>query len=157
VFRIWVAIGAALALIGASQEPLPLETLSGAPAELAPASADQTLVVHFWASWCPSCVEELAFLTAEAEACAPDRVRFVTVNVGDSSDEIRAYLERNGIGLETLSDPHGRVWRRLSGVGLPINLIWSEAARRVEVGPRSETEWSALLGRLGCRDTNGDP
>jgi thiol-disulfide isomerase/thioredoxin len=107
-------------------------------------------VVHFWASWCPECKEELPRLERSIADCSNDKgVRIVAVNVGESADDARRFLERHGSSLPLLRDPEGRVWRRLAR-GLPANLIWTPEGRRTEVGPKSPTAWHDLLRRLGC-------
>lgn len=127
---------------------LELETLEGDALRLAP-EAKGSLVVHFWATWCPSCLEELPLLEAAAGACQGAGLRVLAVNVGESVETIEAFFE-SGAELEMARDPRGRVWRELSGIGLPTNLIWTESERRVDVGPRSLAEWQAELAALGC-------
>ena len=140
----------ALALLGAGDDVLELSSLDGRPVALSRPAGPGALVVHFWATWCPSCVEELPLLARAAASCGPERVRVVTVNVGESEEEIQRYLSEHRMTLEVLSDPRASVWRELSGDGLPLNLTWTAATRRVALGPRSEDEWVAALGRLGC-------
>lgn len=142
------AAALALCLLGADR-PLELRALDGEPVVLVP-GRERALVVHFWATWCPSCLEELGGLDAAARRCAAAGVRIAAVNVGDPVEEIRRYLARHPLGLELLRDPEGEVWRRLAGQGLPANATWREGERRVEVGPRSAEAWQAELARLGC-------
>lgn len=107
---------------------------------------ERALVVHFWASWCPECEAELPGLERAVRDCAGD-VRIVAVNVGESVDVARRFLERHDSALPLYRDPEGRVWRRLAR-GLPANLIWTRASGRTEIGPKSP---SNLLHSLGCR------
>ena len=115
-------LGAALAWWGlytpawaGANEPLALATLEGESVRVAPASPDQTLLLHFWATWCTSCVEEFPALASALRGCDRDRLRLVTVNVGDSAEEIREFVAAQGLELEVLRDPRSRVWRKLSG------------------------------------------
>jgi thiol-disulfide isomerase/thioredoxin len=110
---------------------------------------ERALVVHFWASWCPECGEELPGLERAVRDCAGE-VRVVAVNVAEPADVARRFLERHASALPLFRDPDGRVWRRLAR-GLPANLIWTRASRRVEVGPKDPSEWGRLLSSLGCR------
>jgi thiol-disulfide isomerase/thioredoxin len=128
---------------------LEVENAAGERVTLALGEGESALVVHFWASWCPECGEELPWLERTASGCAGD-VRVVAVNVGEPADVARRFLERHGSALPLFRDPDGRVWRRLAR-GLPANLIWTRASRRVEVGPKDPSEWGSLLSSLGCR------
>lgn len=147
----------ALASLGAG-ETLEFVSLQGRPVAVSRPAGQGALVVHFWATWCPSCTEELPVLARAAAACAPEQVRVVTVNVGEEVEVIERYLSEHELALEVLSDPRADVWRRLSGDGLPLNLTWTHAESRVAVGPRTREEWVSALAELGCRlrDASGD-
>jgi thiol-disulfide isomerase/thioredoxin len=136
--------------LGGASGPLELETLEGESVALALRDGERALVVHFWATWCPECLDELPLLARSVERCAAGAVRIVTVDVGESRDTLARYLERHGLALPVLRDPRGRVWRALSGVGLPANLTWTPEGRRVETGPRAAAAWDQLLEGLGC-------
>jgi thiol-disulfide isomerase/thioredoxin len=117
---------------------------------LALGAGERALVVHFWASWCPECEKELPVLEHAIRDCSNENgVRVVAVNVGESIDVARRFLERQGSALPLLRDPEGRVWRTLAR-GLPANLIWTRSGRRTEVGPKPPTAWESLLRGLGC-------
>lgn len=154
--RAWVRAVLLLAacVSTAHAEPaLELETLDGRAVELALQAEDVALLVHFWATWCPECEDELPILAAATERCAASRVRIVTVSVGESREAVVAYLAEHGLSLRPLRDPRGRVWRGLGGVGLPTNLTWTGAGRRIEVGPRDAEGWRGALRELGCEAT----
>jgi thiol-disulfide isomerase/thioredoxin len=106
------------------------------------------LVVHFWASWCPECAEELPVLEAVAARCAGS-VRVRPVNVGEPLAAAEAFRTRHGLRLPLLRDPDGKLFRRFAS-GLPANLIWTREGRRVATGPYERAEWEALLAELGC-------
>ncbi len=143
---------AALLLLGAASPPAPLALtdLRGERVEVALAPDEGALVLHFWATWCPSCVEELGVLDRAMERCAGAGVRMLTVNVGEDLDTVQRYAAEHGLRLGLLRDPGGAVWRAVTGVGLPANLVWTPAGRRVELGPRSAARWADELERLGC-------
>lgn len=117
---------------------------------LEPSSANP-VVLHFWATGCPECVEELGSLDAASRGCAETPVRILLVNVGEDEQEIRDFLAAHGVGLEVLRDPGGRVWRRVSGAGLPLNLTWDGSERQLALGPQDFLAWREALSALGCR------
>jgi thiol-disulfide isomerase/thioredoxin len=141
--------GAPLRLAAGEEQPLSLVSFEGERVLLAPAPGQEALLVHFWATWCPDCVEELPALERAARACEGAPVRVAVVNVAESQGAIARFREAYGLVLPTLRDPDGRVWRRFAR-GLPANLVWTREGRRVELGPRGEAAWERTLAELGC-------
>jgi thiol-disulfide isomerase/thioredoxin len=144
------ALGVALCLLGAAPPaPLEVEGPGGEPVALAPREG-RALVVHFWATWCPSCVEEVPDLVRAAAGCA-GAVDVALVDVGEEWDEVRRFAAEHAIAAPMLRDPDGAVWRkRAGGWGLPANLLWTGDAQRSEVGSKSPAQWRETLARLGC-------
>lgn len=138
-----------LASVARAGEPLRLETLEGDAVSLSGAEADAT-VLHFWATWCPPCKEELAALDRAAASCEASRVRVVAVDVGEDADTVRAFLADRPLALPVLLDPRGKAWRSGGGREMPANWIWQGEARRWSFGPSSEAAWRERLGALGC-------
>lgn len=143
-----LAIGASVSR-GAEPRPLALVDLDGRPVEVALRRNEAAVLLHFWATWCPSCVEELAVLDAAARTC-PAEVRVVAVNVAEAPATIRSFLSNLPIAMDVLRDETGDVWRQISGRGLPTNLVWTQSTQRIETGPRDAAAWASLLGELGC-------
>jgi len=121
----------------------------GSPVVVAPA-AGEVVLLHFWATWCPTCAEDLAILEHAASACAPGQVRVYAVNLGEPEAEIADFVREHRVGLPVLRDPKGRAWRALDGRGVPLNVYWSEEGRRTDVGPKTADDWEAEFRRLGC-------
>lgn len=148
--RLGRLLGLAMLVAAAAPDaPLELETLAGEPVRLA-LEGEAALAVHFWATWCPECREELRALDRAAARCAGRRVRVVAVNAGDTAPAIEEFLEEHPLRLPVLRDPKGAAWRRVAGRGLPANLVVAGGERRVSLGPKSEREWEELLASLGC-------
>jgi thiol-disulfide isomerase/thioredoxin len=127
---------------------LELEDLSGAREKIEVAAAP--LVVHFWATWCESCAEEMPALARAAEACEGSAVRVVLANTGEAASEARAMSERLGVEKRVRLDPKGELWRRSGARGLPASWIWDGHSARMIEGAKSESAWTELLGELGC-------
>ncbi len=145
-----LAVCAALGLVGAAGAPLVFTSMAGDSVTLALEEGELALVVHFWATWCPSCIEEFGVLDAAAQSCQDGAVRVVSVNVGEDAERIAETKSAIGLRLLVLRDPRGAVWRNLSGVGLPLNLIWTREERRVDIGPHSAEAWAETFRSLGC-------
>ena len=153
--RRWIVLLALLASPAWGGEDLTLVRPGGATVALRPV-AGQLLLLHFWATWCPDCLEDLASLQQAAGPCSPERLRVVAVNVGESETKISEFASRHDVRLPILRDPRGRVWRKVDGRGLPMNLFWSHEARRTDVGPKREDQWRAEFASLGCEASDPD-
>jgi thiol-disulfide isomerase/thioredoxin len=151
-WRAWPLAGLLVLATGAASEA-PLEALGpgGERVELSLGAGSTALIVHFWASWCPECAEELPQLEAAAERCAGS-VRVAAVNVGESQAAAERFRARHGLRLPLLRDPDGTLFRRFAR-GLPANLIWTRDSRRVVTGPQSRERWEEQLAALGCEAT----
>ena len=132
-----------------ASDALNLVGRDGDRVELQPA-AGQLLLVHFWATWCPTCVVEIRDLQKAASDCPAQRVRVVLVDVGEDDAVVRSYVAEHEIELPVLRDPDGKVWNAVDGRGLPTNLFWSSVRRESDVGPRNASEWRSALASWGC-------
>jgi len=57
---------------------------------------NRVLVVNFWASWCPPCVEEMPTLDKIQREFDPKKMLIVGIGI-DSPSNIRQFLEKNPI------------------------------------------------------------
>ena len=138
-----------LAPLARADDRLTLVGLDGEDVELRPAK-EQVLLLHFWATWCPTCAEDIRHLQNASTMCSNDRVRPLLVNVGEGDEVIREFVKEHSLRLPVLRDPKGRLWRRSDGRGLPANLFLSNESERTDVGPKTEKEWRSLLASRGC-------
>ncbi len=103
------------------------------------------LLLHFWATWCPSCAEDIDNLQRAAAACPEAPLRVIAVNVGEADSDVAEFVNEHGVRLPVLRDPKGRVWREIDGRGLPMNLFWTQQSRRTDVGPKTAELVEAIL------------
>jgi thiol-disulfide isomerase/thioredoxin len=129
-------------------DALALVDLEGRPFALAP-TPDRALVIHFWATWCPSCKGELGDLDAAVRSCGD--VDVVAVNVAEDAEQVAAWLADRPLAMRVLIDPSGKAWRASGGREMPANLIWSGAQQRWTFGPSSVAQWRERLAALGCK------
>ncbi len=61
----------------------------------------KVLVVNFWASWCPPCVEEMPTLDLLQKAFLQENVLFVGIGI-DSPSNIREFLEKTPVSYSIL-------------------------------------------------------
>jgi thiol-disulfide isomerase/thioredoxin len=89
----------------------------GQAAKLGPQLAPVTLV-HFWATWCPPCIQEIPALQRLTRDFAGQHdFTIVMVAVSDSADKVRTFLGASADGV--LFDPKWEVANRYGTEKLP--------------------------------------
>ena len=101
--------------------------------------SDTTLVVHFWATWCKPCVEELPNLEKLSREYAPKKIRFVMVSMDfpkDITEKVIPFVTKNNINSEIvlLNEPDYNAWiddvdKEWSGT-IPATLILNLTMRK---------------------------
>ena len=67
------------------------------------------LVLNFWATWCPPCIEELPSLDQFARKFSAQGVTVLAVSVDASEKRYRDLLERVRPAFQTVRDPEANV------------------------------------------------
>jgi thiol-disulfide isomerase/thioredoxin len=123
------------ALSHASPAPLALpEALpmrQDAPALLLKSAAGQEIrlgdyrgrwvLVHFWASWCSACIEELPDLERLQQALP--QLQVLAVNLGDRPATVEDWRRRLALQLPLLRETGGRAMRSWEVQGLPLSVL----------------------------------
>lgn len=93
-----------------------LKTLSGEESSLASIRQGKKAIVFFWATWCPHCRKALSELNQRREEFAQKGIQLVIVDLGEKSEVVQKYVEKNGITLtifldeeSSLADPYGLI------------------------------------------------
>jgi cytochrome c biogenesis protein CcmG, thiol:disulfide interchange protein DsbE len=81
--------------------------------------AGNTVVVHFWADWCPYCLEEMPVLDKLYQQYKKQGLMVYAVNVGQGLDAARAYVSRMKITYPVLLDTDGKTAKSYGVLGLP--------------------------------------
>ena len=64
----------------------------------------KVVVLNFWATWCPPCVEEMPSLV-KMQQQLKNRVVVLAVSVDDDERSYRSFLKKNNVELLTVRDP----------------------------------------------------
>ena len=98
-------------------------------------------LVSFWASWCEPCIKELPSLKRLHEAYGDKGLHVVTVNVGETADEIKQTVQKFGMQDYTnLLDPEGIEMKAWNVYGFPTNFI-VDAKGRLPYASFGGVEW----------------
>lgn len=80
------------------------------------------LVLNFWASWCPFCIEEMPAFERVHARLRP-HVAFLGVNLQDDPALAERLLERTGVTYPIGADPDGSLFAELGGLGMPTTVL----------------------------------
>lgn len=120
------------------------DDLEGKPQQFA-RWQDKTVVVNFWATWCPPCREEIPAFSRLQQRYAAQGVQFVGIAL-DSADNVRAFAAAYPVSYPFLMGgaAGGDLARQLgnTSLSLPFTLLISPQAtlHLVRLGPLSESE-----------------
>lgn len=109
---------------------LRLEALNGDVVDLA-TMAGRVVVVNFWATWCPPCIEELPSMQRLWDQTHADGLDILAVNVGEPPDAIRAFLREfePTLAFPILLDREGEAFRDWRIRGLPKTFVVNKRGR----------------------------
>ena len=114
----------------AAVKPLPLNTemkldfaaidaISQQPVTLSRALGPVTMI-HFWATWCPQCLDELRQLKMLHERFEPQGFQIIAVALASPLPRIQDVTARVGVKFQVWSDAEGESQRIFGGASLPF-------------------------------------
>lgn len=107
---------------------LSLQAFDGEPFALASAPG-RVMLLSFWATWCPPCVEELPSMNALAADYAADDFAIVSVNFQESRADIEDFLKRVEVDFPILLDPDGSASRDWGVFSFPSSFLLDRQGR----------------------------
>ena len=85
--------------------------------------AGQVVVLNFWATWCPPCVEEMPSLQLLQDSLGDDGLKVVAVSVDERYSDIPPFVAEHGLRFLVLHDLGKRVSRRYEVFQFPETWI----------------------------------
>jgi thiol-disulfide isomerase/thioredoxin len=100
----------------------------------------KTLVVNFWATWCPPCRREMGSLERLYQVTKDKNVELLAVNIGEDIDTVFSFLGtvEPSPSFKMLFDPDGLSMESWEVLGLPTTFI---------INPKGEIVYRAVGGR----------
>ena len=115
----------------------------------------KTVLVNFWATWCPPCREEMPSLWRLAQSFDPQSFEVVTVSVDDGWEPVEKFLAAPRTPYRVALDEGAKVSRTYGTTKYPESyLLDRDGKLRLKfVGPRNWTDpnVATLLQEFGAR------
>lgn len=146
--------------LAASEPPLPLG--SAAPALALPALRDEArsldalhgkvVIVHFFATWCEPCREEMAGLSRLVERSGDRPVALLAVDVGEPELRVRRFFDKQPVPFPILLDEDRAAMKAWNVAVLPTSFVL-DGTHRLRLYAGGPVDWDApsvlpLLERL---------
>jgi cytochrome c biogenesis protein CcmG/thiol:disulfide interchange protein DsbE len=102
----------------------------------------QIVVLNFWATWCPPCVEEMPSLIAMSQRMKDKGVTVVGVSIDVDGEAYHRFLKDHGVNFLTVRDPDQKSSRLYGTSGWPETYIIDRngVVRRKFIGP---VDWNS--------------
>ncbi len=113
------------------------------------------VIVHFWATWCPPCVEEMPTLNKIARALPARDFQILAVSVDEGgASAVGSFMERNRLSLPVLLDSDHAVSSRYGTFKFPETYIVGRdgVVKYKVIGPQDWNDPAAIqtLQRLAA-------
>lgn len=110
------------ALVGKPAPDFQLKTLDGKSVSLAELKG-QVVVLDFWASWCPPCIESLPHLGKLYQEKQGKGVKVFAVNVAEDKAKVETFLKSKNVTVPVLLDSKGDAAKKYNVTSLPQTVI----------------------------------
>jgi len=98
----------------------------------------QWVFLHFWASWCGPCREEMPTIQKLIELMPAEKLTFVLVNMAEDEDDIFTFMSGIDVEINSLLDTDGLVTEVWKPRGLPTTFL---------INPQGQVKYQAIGGR----------
>ncbi|MXZ44868.1 MAG: TlpA family protein disulfide reductase [Gammaproteobacteria bacterium] len=111
-------------------------TFDGLNIQLSEFQDREVVVLDFWATWCQPCIRGMPDLQALHDDFDDQGVEVLAVNVGETVETIREFLEPSGYSFPVVIDTNEKISGSYGVFGIPRLLIIDKSGRlrHIEVG-----------------------
>jgi len=102
----------------------------------------KTVVINFWATWCPPCRYEIPSMERLQEKIKNKDIIILAINIGEDAETIFEFIKDYNINFPILMDIDSSITKKYPVIGLPTSYIIDSEGRIVyrAIGSR---EWDS--------------
>ena len=110
----------------------------------------KSVMINFWATWCPPCRDELPLIEAFAKRYS-DRFIVLAVNAGEDLADVDRFISQYEYALVFLLDPKNSVGTTYRVMGLPTSIFIDADGnwQATHIGQLDEPLMTAYLEKIG--------
>jgi thiol-disulfide isomerase/thioredoxin len=143
--------GPALPVVGSKLPAFQLADLQGKPVRLSD-YAGKTLIINFWATWCPPCRDEMPTLVQYYEEARPGNVELLSVNDGEPAADVAKFVGEFKMNFPILMDADSQYFDKLLLDSLPTTILVGPdgVVRALHIGYMSPQVFQAeIVDKIG--------
>ena len=124
-----------------------LQNIYGKKIKLSDAYKKKVVLLSFWASWCPSCREEVSILNGLYKKFKKQGLEIYGINYAEAKKKVVTSKNDLGISYPVLMDSDGRVAENYELIGIPAVILIDKKGivRFFNVVPPDEKDIEKLL------------
>lgn len=106
--------------------------------------------LNFWASWCPPCKAEMPDIEKVYQETKDSDLVILAVNVGESRDTAKSFLDDNNYNFAALLDSDQSVARQYNITGIPTSYFIDTEGNivKTKIGPMTLEEMKSYISEL---------
>lgn len=101
----------------------------------------RVVILNFWTTWCHYCERERAPLEALYKRYKGDGLAILAVNLGETVEQVRAYVAKHGLSFPHVMDPEARAEAAFGIQATPTNFLIDRRGH-VVAGGMGYLDWS---------------
>lgn len=105
------------------------------PFQLSRVNADRPVLIVFWATWCPSCLEEIPQLNSFVSVYQ-GKIEIVSINAQERSEDIELFLAKNRVDFPVILDPDAKLSDLFEVSAIPSVLLLAKGGKILYYGFR---------------------
>ena len=110
----------------------------------------QVVLIHFWASWCPTCRGEMTALDSLYGTYGRRRVTPCSIGIGEKRETAVSYLKNMTVSYPVLLDPDSSTRKPFGVAGIPTYFVLDResAIRHKILGKADPKGWDRIVRSL---------
>jgi peroxiredoxin len=113
-----------------------LPSVDGSWVQLSKYKGKKSVLLYFWATWCPACIEIKPQVMQLREKIAEEKLEILAINVGtaDSFNRVKKFQKGHPVPWPVLYDKEGQIASSYGVQGIPLFILVNKAGETVYRG-----------------------